>query len=167
MDGTGSTHLDGQQTVRAFSSAARLLADRLGQELRHRTGMRQIHYEILAWLSETPDRQMAMSHLAHRMGVSYSRLSHLVSRMEAFGWLERTRSPMNQRIHLAKMTGAGMLALQSAVACQVECVRSHVLGRLTPVQLNQLREISEALMGHLTDRFTAAADVQGEATGTA
>jgi hypothetical protein len=45
---------DAQRTMRAFLTAARLLFEQLEQELRHESGMSQIHYEVLAWLSETP-----------------------------------------------------------------------------------------------------------------
>lgn len=103
-----------QQTVRAFLSAARLLSEQLGQELLRETGMRQIHYEILAWLSEAPQGSLRMAELARRTAVSHSRLSHLVDRLEERRWVERRDCSDDARGLLASLTDEGAKALQEA-----------------------------------------------------
>jgi DNA-binding MarR family transcriptional regulator len=153
-----SASLDAQQPVRAFSSAARWLTEQVGQEFRRETGMWQIHYEMLSWLSETPEGQLGLTKLARRMGISTSRLSHLVDRARERGWVERVPDPVGRRIVLARLTSAGKDALQAAAPLQLACVRSRFLDRLTPAQVEQLREISEALIGSV--------DLQDEGGGT-
>ncbi|MER5914221.1 MarR family winged helix-turn-helix transcriptional regulator [Streptomyces sp. NPDC001982] len=145
MDRIEPVVLDG--SVRAFSSAARRLTEQVGQEFRRRTGMWQIHYEMLTWLAEAPDGQVCLTKLARTMGISTSRLSHLVDRAQDEGWVERIPDPADHRFVLARLTDAGRDALCAAAPHQLACVRSHFLERLTPEQVLQLREISEALMG--------------------
>ena len=147
MERIESASLDAQQPVRAFSSAARWLTEHVGQEFRRKTGMWQIHYEMLSWLSEAPDGQLGLTELARRMGISTSRLSHLVDRAREHGWVERVPDPAGRRIVLARLTGTGRDAVQAAAPLQLACVRSHFLDRLTLAQVEQLREISEALIG--------------------
>ncbi|MFF3469361.1 MarR family winged helix-turn-helix transcriptional regulator [Streptomyces sp. NPDC001984] len=147
MERIESAGLAAQQPVRAFSSAARWLTEQVGQEFRRATGMWQINYEMLSWLSEAPQGQLGLTRLARRMEISTSRLSHLVDRAREHGWVERVPDPVDRRIVLARLTGAGNDALQAAAPFQLACVRSRFLDRLTPAQVEQLREISEALLG--------------------
>lgn len=141
---------DAQRTMRAFLTAARLLSEQLGQELRRESGMSQIHYEVLAWLFETPGRQMKMTELARRTGVSTSRLSHLTDRLEQRGWVQRLTSPADRRVHLAQLTGTGQHALEEAAPWHADCAQSRLLDHLTHEQLDQLRDISELLRHRLT-----------------
>lgn len=152
MATTPTLTADAQQTMRAFLTAARLLSEQLGQELRRESGMSQIHYEILAWLSDSPAQQSKMSELARRTGVSTSRLSHLVDRLEQRGWIERLHSATDGRVHLARLTDAGRHALEEAAPWHEECAQSRLLDHLTDEQLQQLRQISEVLGERLTGR---------------
>jgi DNA-binding MarR family transcriptional regulator len=160
-----SASLDAQQPVRAFSSVARWLTEQVGQEFRRETGMWQIHYEMLSWLSEAPDGQLGLTKLARRMGISKSRLSHLVDRAREHGWVERIPDPVGRRIVLARLTSAGKDALQAAAPLQLACVRSRFLDRLTPAQVEQLREISEALIGSVDQQDEGGSTGSGY-TGT-
>ncbi|MGW0712405.1 MarR family winged helix-turn-helix transcriptional regulator [Streptomyces sp. NPDC002643] len=158
--------LDPQQPMRAFSSAARWLTERLGQEFRRETGMRQIHYEMLAWLSEAPEGQMGLGKLARRMGISPSRLSHLVDRAHDNGWVERAPDPAGHRVILARLTGPGKDALQAAAPFQLACVGSRFLELLTPAQVEQLHEISEALIGSVDQRHEGGRGLGDTGTST-
>lgn len=149
MERVESAGLDPQEPVRVFSSAARWLTEQVGHDFRRETGMWQIHYELLSWLREAPEGQLGLTRLARRMGISTSRLSHLVDRIREHGWVERVPDPVDRRFVLARLTEAGRDALQAAAPLQLACVRSHFLDRLTPAQVEQLREISEALIGSL------------------
>ncbi|MGW6460687.1 MarR family winged helix-turn-helix transcriptional regulator, partial [Streptomyces sp. NPDC055078] len=131
---TQSTALgpDEQQTLRSFLTAARLLSEQLGHELWRETGMRQIHYEILAWLSEAPGHRLGMADLARRTAVSPSRLSHLMDRLEELGWVRRTSSPDDGRVHLAQLTDDGRATLEQAAPWHGECAHARLLDLLTP-----------------------------------
>lgn len=76
--------------------------------------MSQIHYEMLAWLSDTPGSRLPMTELARHTGVSTSRLSHLVDRLENQGWVQRLTVCTDGRVHLAYPTETGLRVLEDA-----------------------------------------------------
>ncbi|MFI1017850.1 MarR family winged helix-turn-helix transcriptional regulator [Streptomyces sp. NPDC020965] len=156
---------DAQQTMRAFLTAARLLSEQLGQELRRESDMSQIHYELLAWLAESPGHRLGMTELARRTGVSTSRLSHLADRLEQRGWIRRLAGPTDRRVHLAQLTDTGRNALAEAAPWHAECAHTRLMDHLTPDQLDQLRDISELLRHRLTGRSPTPTAGESRPTG--
>ncbi|NHC45358.1 MarR family transcriptional regulator [Motilibacter sp. K478] len=146
---------DEQRAWRAYLQATRLLAEHLEAQLQRDSGMPHAYYEILVQLSETPDRRLRMSELAERTRSSRSRLSHAVARLEDAGWVQRTNCAEDRRGAFAELTDAGFAALADAAPGHVEAVRAYLVDRLTPAQVVQLREISEAVLAGL-DGQTAA-----------
>jgi DNA-binding MarR family transcriptional regulator len=140
---------DEQRTWRAFLHSSRALLDTLDRELQRDAQMPHAYYEILVRLSEAPERTMRMSELAEATSSSRSRLSHAVARLEESGWVRRKDCPTDRRGQLAVLTEHGFEVLVTAAPGHVEGVRSHLFDQLTPQQVAQLREISEALLGHL------------------
>ena len=140
-----------QQAWRAFLAANRLLIEALDRELQRDAGLPHTYYEILVQLSESPDRTMRMSDLAARSLSSRSRLSHAVARLEEAGWVRRETCPTDKRGQLAVLTDAGFAKLEDAAKGHVGAVRCHLFDQLTPEQIKQMREISEAIvrgLGH-------------------
>jgi DNA-binding MarR family transcriptional regulator len=141
---------DGEQRAwRAYLEASRRLLDTLDRELQRDAGMPHAYYEILVRLSEAAGRTLRMSDLADATGSSRSRLSHAVARLEEAGWVTRHSCPTDRRGQLAVLTDGGYAALTAAAPGHVEGVRRHFLDPLTPAQVRQLGEISEALAAHL------------------
>ncbi|MFB0943619.1 MAG: hypothetical protein QMB23_00455, partial [Candidatus Nanopelagicales bacterium] len=66
---------DEQASWRATIAMVLLLPDRLSRELTKNHGLSLPDFEILVKLSEAPEAQMRMSHLADRTFASRSRLS--------------------------------------------------------------------------------------------
>jgi DNA-binding MarR family transcriptional regulator len=153
---------DEQQTWRAFFGATHLLFDRLDRELQRDAGIPHAYYEILVWLSEAPDRRLRMSDLARRTRSSRSRLSHAVARLQERGWVSRRDCVTDKRGQLAVLTDDGLAALTAAAPGHVHGVRSHLFDALSPEQIHQLHQISEAIM-----RPLAAAEVTAAGTVTA
>ncbi len=143
---------DEQRTWRAYLSATRLLFDRLDRELQRDAGMPHAYYEILVRLSESPDRSARMSELADATLSSRSRMSHAVARLEEAGWVRREECATDRRGAIAVLTDEGFAALAAAAPGHVEGVRSHLFDQLSTEQLGHLREISEALVGHLSEQ---------------
>jgi DNA-binding MarR family transcriptional regulator len=141
---------DEQRTWRAFLGATHLLFDRLDRELQRDAGIPHAYYEILVWLSEAPGRSLRMSDLARRTRSSRSRLSHAVARLEERGWVSRRDCATDKRGQIAALTDDGHAALTAAAPGHVQGVRSHLFDALSPEQVHQLRQISEAIMGPLT-----------------
>lgn len=140
-----------QVTWRTFLSAVQLLVDRFDRQLQQDSGIVLTYYEMLVRLSESPGRSLRMSELAESSLSSRSRVSHAVARMEERGWIRREACPTDGRGYLAVLTDEGFAALAAAAPGHVETVRRNLFDLLTPAQVGQLREISETLLGHLTD----------------
>lgn len=136
-----------QHTWRAFLGATRLVFDELDRELQRDAGMPHAYYVVLVALSEARDHRLRMRDLARTTGSSPSRLSHAVARLEGAGWVKRGPCADDRRGAFAVLTDAGMSALTEAAPGHVEGVRRHVFDRLTPIQVVQLRELSEAVLG--------------------
>jgi DNA-binding MarR family transcriptional regulator len=102
-------------------------------------------YEILALLSDAPDRQMRMSELAKIALLSRSRLSHRMKVMEKAGWLKREPCPVDKRGYFAVMTPKGWKAIVAAAPDHVESVRSRFLDHITKADQQVIAQIFERI----------------------
>ena len=145
-----------------------LLPGVLDSQLRSEAGLTHFEYFVVAMLSESPERTLRMTSLAQRTNATLPRLSHVVRRLEGRGLVERFPCPDDGRATNARLTQAGWEAVVAAAPGHVDTVRRHVLDPLTPVQLQQLRGIGDALLqgldpnGRLTRLYDP--DRQPEAT---
>jgi DNA-binding MarR family transcriptional regulator len=140
-----------QCTWRAFLEASQRLNEQLDRELWQQAGMPLAYYQILAMLSEAPDRTLRMSDLAQRTWSSRSRLSHAVDRLEDNGWVRRVRCPTDKRGSFAVLTDAGYAVLAEAAPAHVDSVRRHLFEQLTPEQVRALGEISARIATQLSE----------------
>lgn len=138
-----------QRAWRSFLAASRLLHAQLDRELQRDSGMPHTYYEILVRLSEAPGRVLRMSELADVSESSRSRLSHAVTRLEEAGWVIRESCPTDRRGAFARLTEEGFAALADAAPSHVASVRRLLIDRLTDEQLEQLRVISDVVLGGL------------------
>lgn len=145
-----------QRAWRAYLTATQLLHAQLDRELQRDSGIPHAYYEILVRLSEAPDRTLRMSDLAEAADSSRSRLSHAVARLEEAGWVRRESCPTDRRGSFARLTEEGFAALAAAAPAHVASVRRHLIDRLTPAQIGQLREICEAVVCGLRDETDPA-----------
>lgn len=88
-------------------------------------------YEILAQLSDAPDRRLRMSDLAEIALLSRSRLSHRMKVMEKAGWIKREACSDDKRGYFAVMTPKGWKAIVAAAPSHVVSVRSRFLDHLS------------------------------------
>jgi DNA-binding MarR family transcriptional regulator len=135
-----------QRAWRSFLRAASAIDEALDRQLQRDAGMPHAYYQVLAMLSEAPERTLRMSQLAELTTSSPSRLSHAVARLEEKGWVRRERHPTDRRGALAVLTDAGLVAVRAAAPGHVSAVRDAVFDRLAPEQVAQLRAISERLL---------------------
>ena len=135
-----------QHAWRAFLRAAARIDEALDRQLQREAGMPHAYYQVLAMLSEAPDRTLRMSELATLTTSSPSRLSHAVARLEERGWVRRDPHPTDRRGALAVLTQAGWQALVAAAPGHVAAVRDVMFDRLAPDQVPQLRAICERLV---------------------
>jgi DNA-binding MarR family transcriptional regulator len=135
-----------QDVWRSFMAAFVGLNDQLARQLQRDSGMPHAYYEILVALSEAPRRTLRMSELAGLRGSSRSRLSHAVARLEEVGWVRRQECPTDKRGSFAVLTDKGFAALEKAAPGHVTEVRAQLFDKLTPEQVEQLGEISNAIL---------------------
>lgn len=126
-----------------------LLPGVLDAQLRRDAGLTHFDYLVLAMLSEAQDRTMRMTSLAQLTNATLPRLSHVVSKLEARGLVERFPCPEDGRATNARLTAAGWDAVVAAAPGHVENVREHVIDPLTPTQLAQLTRIADAVLERL------------------
>jgi DNA-binding MarR family transcriptional regulator len=126
-----------------------LLPGVLDGQLRRDAGLSNFEYFVLAMLSEAPHRVLRMTALAARTNATLPRLSHVVSRLEERGLVERRPCPGDRRATNAGLTDVGWRALQEAAPGHVRHVRRNVLDALTPEQVGQLAGIAEAILGRI------------------
>jgi DNA-binding MarR family transcriptional regulator len=116
---------------RAYILTSRRLMELLEQALDgHDLSMAD--YEVLAQLSDAPERRMRMSELAQAALLSRSRLSHRMKVMEQAGLIRKEECPDDRRGAFAVMTEKGWQAIVAAAPDHVASVRQAFTDVLTP-----------------------------------
>ncbi|HEV3451193.1 MAG TPA: MarR family transcriptional regulator [Acidimicrobiia bacterium] len=121
----------------------------IDQQLQRDSKLRMVEYQVLAMLSESPERTMRMSSLAEVTNASLSRLSHLVERLEKRGFVRREPDPTDGRFTNAILTEKGLRALAEAAPGHLAHVRSLVIDVLSPEQLRRLGRDADRIMSHI------------------
>lgn len=140
-----------------LAAVLELLPGVLDAQLRRDAGLLHFEYFVLAMLSEAPKRTLRMSALAAQTNSTPPRLSHVVTRLEGRGLVERVPCPDDARATNAHLTAAGWRKVRQAAPGHVTNVRDNVVDALTAEQVHQLRDITEAILGRLDPDGSMAA----------
>lgn len=140
-----------QHEWRALVGLLMTLPAALDAQLKRDAGLNSFEYQVLAALSEAPDRALALSDLAVLAQGSLSRLSHAVSRLERDGWVARRSCTDAGRRREAWLTDAGLAKLEEAALGHAREARRLVVDALTPEQLTALGEASRAITALVLD----------------
>jgi DNA-binding MarR family transcriptional regulator len=127
---------------RKYIVTTRHLLEALDSDL-HDHDLTLYDYEILALLSDAPERRMRMSELADIALLSRSRLSHRMKVMETAGWVKRESCPEDKRGYFAVMTAKGWKAIVAAAPDHVESVRRRFIDHLTKADQEAIATIFE------------------------
>jgi DNA-binding MarR family transcriptional regulator len=137
---------------RSYIIASRRLLDALDADLNgHDLSMAD--YEVLAQLSDAPDRRMRMSELAEIAMLSKSRLSHRMKVMEKAGWVRREVFTEDKSGSFAVMTEKGWRAIVKAAPDHVASVRNRFVDHLNVKDQEELAKIFDRLSKKLRDDF--------------
>ena len=131
---------------RRYIIASRRLLEALDSDLEDHD-LSMADYEILAQLSDAPERKMRMSELAEIALLSRSRLSHRMKVMEKAGWVKREACPSDKRGYFAVMTAKGWKAIVAAAPDHVESVRTRFVDHLTKAD----QEVIAAIFNRIED----------------
>lgn len=139
---------DEQQAWRATVHLSQLLMRQLDRDL-NAHGLNGHDYEILVELSEAPEHRLRMTELADATSQSRSRLSHQISRMENRGLVRRDDCEGDKRGTFAVLTAEGMATIERVAPHHVENVRRHFIDRLSPRQLEEVRDAFAPVVEYL------------------
>jgi DNA-binding MarR family transcriptional regulator len=137
---------------RAFMYASRRVRVRVAAVVSAAAALSESDFEVLVTLYESTGRAMRSSELADRIGWDRSRLSHHAGRLEKRGLLTRERCPDDNRGSRFRMSDAGVHAIRRATAPHYTEVKRILSEALSPDQIRQLGEISDALLAYDADR---------------
>jgi DNA-binding MarR family transcriptional regulator len=132
-----------------FAAVLELLPAALDAQLVRDEKLTHFEYFTLAMLSEAPGRTLRMTALAAQTNATLPRLSRVVSRLEARGYVLRKPCPEDGRATNATLTETGWEKVVRAAPGHVATVRSYVIDALTPDQVSQLSEIGQQLLVRL------------------
>lgn len=133
----------------ALWSVGQWLPSRLGEQLKRTFGINMSDYFVLAQISMAPDEQITMSELAALSDVTPSALSHVVARLEKYGFVTRTRHPKDRRTNVASITDEGRTFIRKAAPSHVGQVRKLVFDALTPDEVREFGRMLTKVMDRL------------------
>lgn len=110
----------------------------LDRQLQRDAGISNFEYSVLARLSMADEVTLRLSELARVSDSTLPRLSKLMDRFEARGWIVRRIDPSDGRYTLATLTGSGRQKLVESAPGHVAQVRRLVFDPLTATQRRQL-----------------------------
>ncbi|MCI0143527.1 MarR family transcriptional regulator [Arthrobacter bambusae] len=135
----------------ALLSINTLLPAALDTQLQAAGKLSLFDYNVLAMLSEADGRFLPMSELAARTSASLSRLSHVVTKLQRRGWVEREAHPGDARVTVAHLTESGMDTIVSLAPGHVDAVRALMLDAMTDDDVADLARIAEKIVARLDD----------------
>lgn len=121
----------------------------IDQQLQRDSQLGMVEYQVLAMLSDRPQRTMRMSSLAEVTNASLSRLSHLVKRLEGRGLVRREPDPSDGRFTNAILTDEGLRTLVAAAPGHVAHVRATVVDALSPEQLRRMGSVARRVVARI------------------
>jgi DNA-binding MarR family transcriptional regulator len=121
----------------------------IDQQLQRDSKLGMVEYQVLAMLSESPERTRRMSSLAEVTNASLSRLSRVVTRLEDRALVRRETDPKDGRFTNAILTDDGLHALAAAAPGHVAHVRSLVIDVLSPERLRTLGRDADRILSRI------------------
>jgi DNA-binding MarR family transcriptional regulator len=143
---------DQELAYRSIGNLMHKLRWALESQLERDCGLSFIEYYTLAHLSEQPDHRLRMSDLAAAANASLSRLSHLVKRLESWGFVCREPDANDGRYTIAVLTEDGYTKLVASAPAHVHCVHELVIDEFSSTELKQL----QSLCDRITTRIDAS-----------
>ena len=126
-----------------------LLPSALDSQLQRDAQLTHFEFAALSMLQFQADHTTRMSALAVATNATLPRLSHVVSRLETRGLVERFPCPEDRRATNVRLTDLGRRTVIRATPEHIATARELVVDALSPQQLTQLDEIATVLLRRL------------------
>ena len=138
----GSLSGDRVELWRSFYAMRRKLDRALDLQLQRESGVSASEYEILLSLNEAPQRRLRIKDIAGTIGWEKSRVSHLVTRMERRGLLNRADCEVDGRGSWIGLTTVGRRTIIGATRGHTDAIRRYFFDVLTPQEIAAIAELS-------------------------
>lgn len=125
------------------------LEGELARQLAADAGLSYADYVVLVGLTDRLDGRMRLFELAAALGWEKSRVSHQVARMVKRGLVVKEKCDSDRRGAFVVITAHGRREIEAAAPGHVAAVRRLFVDRLTPDQLNAIREAADAVLAGL------------------
>lgn len=119
------------------------IAERLQAALAHGDFPPLPWYEVLATLSDAPDRRLKMGDLAERLVITRGGLTKLVDRLVKAGLVERAFCETDRRVSYATLTPSGSDLLEEMRPVVIAELKVAFAAKLSVAEANELRETLE------------------------
>jgi DNA-binding MarR family transcriptional regulator len=115
------------------------------------TGLDLGDYQVLVFLSESPDHALRMCDLATRLQLSPSGLTRRLDGLVRSGLVERRGSESDRRVMLAGLTTKGVRLLEESAPIHVTSVRRRMIDLLDDDELRVLADVFQKIRIALQD----------------
>ena len=132
-----------------FIAVVERLPGVLDTQLQHDADLTHFEYFTLAMLSESPARALRMTELAAVTNATLPRLSHVVSRLEKRGFVERRPCPEDRRATNARLTELGWQKVVDTAPGHVATVRQTVIDPLDENDIEDLGRVMGKVLAQL------------------
>lgn len=133
----------------AVLQASSALQARVESDMHRGAGVTPFEAHFLAVLKEAGGEPLAMSRAAHLVDSSLSRLSHVVRRLEARGWVERLPSPEDARVTLVRLMDEGRRRIDAAAGPHQALMEDVFVTALDAADRQEAARLSLKLLGVL------------------
>ncbi|WP_213011439.1 MarR family winged helix-turn-helix transcriptional regulator [Paractinoplanes toevensis] len=136
-----------EAVMRALGRLMLVLPRALTTDLERDQRMSASEYSVLRNLSESRCGSMRMTELALACDMSLSGMTRLAAKLEAQGFLKRTKCDSDARGWNAVLTEQGLARLEEAWPTHLASVRRHIFDHLADLDLPTLAKALNAMAG--------------------
>jgi DNA-binding MarR family transcriptional regulator len=140
--------VDATRAVVALARADGVLS-RTMEEVLAPTGVTGPKFNVLMELAASPKGALPLSEVARRLLKSPPNMTSLIDRLEADGWVRRTRDTADRRVVMAEITDEGWRALRRA-APLVFATEKRLLSCLSQAHRRELARLLDTLASKAT-----------------
>ncbi|MCV7247418.1 MarR family transcriptional regulator [Mycobacterium koreense] len=137
---------------RSYLESTRLLLRALDRQLSADAGISLSDFEVLALLSEAPQRRLRMSELADSVATTRSGITRAVARLVGLGWVQRAECTEDKRGSYAELTDAGLQKVRAAAPGHVAAVRANLFDLLSARDVELFGHAYGQIRDHLADQ---------------